>query len=282
MDRYFYVRSDRLKSPQLVKELKNRLGEEQFNWMFDKEQDKLRLEHKTLGRGMDISLTEILAKYTQKKEAALDEVVYTIEQTFLAMEREKQQGFEGLAQVYPIIRSTSFPLKSKEGHAFVTTEHTAETRIFYALDLGTTYRLIDESMLPQLNVTVDQIREAARFSVKKLPTSFKRDEVAGSIFYFINHNDGYDASRILNEGFLKEMRSKIEGDMTVSVPHQDVLIIGDIRSEVGYDVLAQLTMHYFTVGTVPITSLSFVYEDGKLEPIFILAKNKVSKEKEEK
>ena len=271
-----------MKSPQLVKELKNRLGEEQFNWVFDKETDKLRLEHKTLGRGMDISLPEILAKYTQKKEAAIDEVVYTIEQTFLAMEREKQQGFEGLAQVYPIIRSTSFPLKSKEGNAFVTTEHTAETRIFYALDLGTTYRLIDESMLPKLNVTADQIREAARFSVKKLPTSFKQDVVAGSIFYFINHNDGYDASRILNEGFLKEMHSKIEGDMTVSVPHQDVLIIGDIRSEVGYDVLAQLTMHYFTVGTVPITSLSFIYEDDKLEPIFILAKNKVSKEKEEK
>ena len=64
-----------MKSPQLVKELKNRLGEEQFNWVFDKETDKLRLEHKTLGRGMDISLPEILAKYTQKKEAAIDEVV---------------------------------------------------------------------------------------------------------------------------------------------------------------------------------------------------------------
>ena len=53
-----------MKSPQLVKELQNRLGEEQFNWVFDKETDKLRLEHKNLGRGMDISLPEILAKYT--------------------------------------------------------------------------------------------------------------------------------------------------------------------------------------------------------------------------
>ncbi|HEY9569773.1 MAG TPA: DUF1444 family protein, partial [Metalysinibacillus sp.] len=66
-------------------------------------------------------------------------------------------------------------------------------------------------------------------------------------------------------------------DMTLSVPHQDVLIIGDIRDEVGYDVLAQLTMHYFSVGMVPITSLSFVYDDGELEPIFILAKNKNTK-----
>lgn len=269
-----------VKSPQLVNELKKRLGEELFQWSFDKEQDKVRLEHKSLNRGMDIYLSEIIAKYNLKKEAAIDDVVYTIEQTFLAMQREQQEGFGGLAQVFPIIRSTSFPQQSNEGHAFITTEHTAETRIFYALDLGTTYRLIDESMLPKLAVTAEQIREAARFSVKKLPTEYKRDEVAGSVFYFINHNDGYDASRILNDGFLKQIATQIEGDMTISVPHQDVLIIGDIRSEVGYDVLAQMTMHFFTVGTVPITSLSFVYEDGELEPIFILAKNKVQKEQE--
>ena len=121
------------------------------------------------------------------------------------------------------------------------------------------------------------MKEAARFAVTGLGTDVKRDEVAGSVFYFVNYNDGYDASRILNEKFLQEMKLQIEGDMTLSVPHQDVLIIGDIRDEVGYDVLAQLTMHYFSVGMVPITSLSFVYDDGELEPIFILAKNKNTK-----
>ncbi|MEK4627590.1 DUF1444 domain-containing protein [Solibacillus sp. FSL R7-0682] len=270
-----------MESPQLVAQLKAKLGEANYIFTFDEKHDKLRLDHKILGRGMEVSLPEILTKYNTKKEKAIDEVVYTIEETFLAMEREHKQGFEGLAAVYPIIRSTSFPTASNEGHAFITTDHTAETRIYYALDLGTTYRLIDESMLGKLNVTAEQVREAARFSVKKLPTSVKRDEVSGNIYYFLNHNDGYDASRILNDGFLKDMASQIEGEMTVSVPHQDVLIIGDIRNEVGYDVLAQMTMHFFTVGAVPITSLSFVYEDGHFEPIFILAKNKVKKEQED-
>ncbi|MEK4700792.1 DUF1444 domain-containing protein [Solibacillus sp. FSL R7-0668] len=263
-----------MESKQLVAELKKRLGEAHYTFTLDEKQDKLRLEHQVIGRGMDISLAEILAKYETRKQLAIDEVVYTIEQTFEAMMQEQQQGFTDLAAVYPVIRSTSFPQKSNEGHAFIIADHTAETRIFYALDLGTTYRLIDESMLPKLNVTAEQVREMARFSVKKLPTSFKRDEVSGNVYYFLNHNDGYDASRILNDGFLKEMAGQIEGEMTVSVPHQDVLIIGDIRNEVGYDVLAQMTMHFFTVGAVPITSLSFVYEEGHLEPIFILAKNK--------
>lgn len=269
-------------SEQMVELLKQRLNAEKFDFIFDQEQDKLRLEHQTIKRGIDISLPELVSKYNVRQDTALNEVVYTIEQTFEAMELEQKEGFHDLSNVYPVIRSTSFPLTSKEGQPFITSEHTAETRIYYALDLGKTYRLIDEKMLESLQVTDQQIREAARFSVKKLPTTTKKDEVAGNIFYFLNENDGYDASRILHETFLKEMRGKIEGDMTLSVPHQDVLIIGDIRNETGYDVLAQMTMHFFTVGIVPITSLSFIYENGELEPIFILAKNKVSKEKDNK
>jgi len=269
-----------IKSEQLVSLLKQQLNEEKFDFEFDKKHDKLRLNHKKIGKGMELSLPGILAKYNDKQQAAIDEVVYTIEQTFNAMEQEMEQGFQTTTKIYPVIRATSYPQASKEGHAFLTTEHTAETRIFYALDLGKTYRFIDESMLEVLQLTVEQVREMARFSVKQLPTVYKKDEVAGNIFYFVNANDGYDASRILNESFLKEMQTKIEGDMTLSVPHQDVLIVGDIRNETGYDVLAQMTMHFFAVGTVPITSLSFIYEDGELEPIFILAKNRVKKEQE--
>ncbi|MGE7132918.1 DUF1444 domain-containing protein [Lysinibacillus xylanilyticus] len=269
-----------IKSEQLVTLLKQQLNEEKFDFEFDKKHDKLRLNHKKIGKGMELSLPGILAKYNDKQGAAIDEVVYTIEQTFNAMEQEMEQGFQATTQIYPVIRATSYPQASKEGHAFITTEHTAETRIFYALDLGKTYRFIDESMLEVLQLTVEQVREMARFSVKQLPTVYKKDEVAGNIFYFVNANDGYDASRILNESFLKEMQTNIEGDMTLSVPHQDVLIVGDIHNETGYDVLAQMTMHFFAVGTVPITSLSFIYEDGELEPIFILAKNRVKKEQE--
>lgn len=269
-----------MNSEQFIMALKSRLNEQDFEWHYDKKADKLRLNHHQLGKGMELYLPGLLVKYNQKKEKAIEEVVYTIEQTFQAMHKEQQEGFGDLSLVYPVIRSASFPQLSHEGHAFITANHTAETRIYYALDLGNTYRLIDESMLPHLHVTAEQVREAARFSVRKLSTNVKKDEVAGNIFYFLNENDGYDASRILNDAFLKDMRKQIEGDMTLSVPHQDVLIIGDIRNEIGYDILAQMTMHFFTVGTVPITSLSFVYEDGHLEPIFILAKNKVKKEQE--
>ena len=266
-----------MNSERLIEELKKHLPSEHFQWRFDRKTDKVRLEHTILKKGMDISLPEILAKYQQKKNAAIEEIVYTIGETFKAMEKEQSEGFSSNSAIYPVIRSTSFPRESSAGQRFITKDHTAETRIYYALDLGTTYRLIDESMLEPIGLTVKEITESALFRVRALPTKMKQDEVSGNIYYFINNNDGYDASRILNNAFLKEMEGKIEGHMTVSVPHQDVLIIGDIRNDTGYDVLAQMTMHFFTTGVVPVTSLSFLYEDGKLEPIFIMAKNRLAR-----
>ena len=271
-----------LKSEQLVEELKKRLSSQHFEWKFDKKTDRVRLEHKELQRGMDISLPEIISKYEQKKENAIEEVVYTIQETFRAMEAEHEQGFDADSIILPVIRSTSFPKESKAGSPFLIREHTAETAIYYALDQGTTYRLIDKEMLIALGKTEQEVTEAALFNARKLPTDVKVDEVAGNKYYFLNSNDGYDASRVLNAAFLKEMSSRIEGHMTVSVPHQDVLIIGDIRNDTGYDALAQMTMHFFTVGTVPITSLSFLYNDGELEPIFIMAKNRVAEKGEKK
>lgn len=58
----------------------------------------------------------------------------------------------------PVIRATSFDKKTKEGQSFVISEHTAETNIYYALDLGKSYRLIDKSMLETLNMTEQQVK----------------------------------------------------------------------------------------------------------------------------
>ena len=132
-------------------------------------------------------------------------------------------------------------------------------------------------MLQTLNLTAQQVKEMSLFNVRKLECRYSTDEVKGNIFYFINTNDGYDASRILNTSFLNHIQHQCEGEMLVGVPHQDVLILADIRNKTGYDVMAHLTMEFFTKGLVPITSLSFGYDNGHLEPIFILGKNNKQK-----
>jgi uncharacterized protein YtpQ (UPF0354 family) len=260
--------------------LQERLEKPNRTFTYDRDKDLLRIENTDTKKGINVALPPIVSKWKENNKSIIDEVVYYVEEALNVMGTEADLGNKE-KKVFPVIRSTSFATESNEGVALVTDDHTAETRIYYAVDLGKTYRLLDENMLKAEGWTHEQMKETALFNVRSLPTDMKKDEVAGNIFYFLNNNDGYDASRILNDAFLKQVSKDVQGEMTVSVPHQDVLVIGDIRNETGYDVLAQMTMSFFTTGNVPITALSFVYEEGELEPIFILAKNR-KKEREKK
>lgn len=260
-------------SIKLKRELEKRLKHSNRIFTFDQKKDQLRIENIRTGKGITVSLPGIIAKWQIEKDKAIDEVVYFVEEGLQAMEDViKLSGQED--KIFPVIRSTSFPIEAQENVLFVFDEHTAETRIYYALDLGKSYRLIDEKLLKEEGWSVERIRETALFNVRKLPINIREDQVADNLFYFIRANDGYDASRILNHAFLKEMEGKIKGTMAIAVPHQDVLIIADIQNDTGYDVLAQMTMSFFASGRVPITALSFLYESGNLEPIFILGKNR--------
>jgi uncharacterized protein YtpQ (UPF0354 family) len=253
--------------------LEERLASDDRLISYDPEKEQMRIESTITGKGITISLPGIVAKWETGKDKAIDEVVYYVEEGLKAMtEPVRMTGHE--KNIYPVIRSTSFPLEAEAGVPFLTDDHTAETKIYYAVDMGNTYRLIDTRLMEREGWDAARIREIALFNVRSLPTPIKEDIVRDNVFYFLNTNDGYDASRILNKGFLSEMQRKMSGTFALAVPHQDVLILADIRNNTGYDVLAQMTMSFFANGRVPITALSFLYENGELEPIFILGKNK--------
>jgi uncharacterized protein YtpQ (UPF0354 family) len=263
----------KMTSNQMKKELETRLARIDRAISYDREKDVFRIENKSTGKGISISLSGLVAKWHIEKEKAIDEVVYYVEEGLNAMEDPIRLS-DHEKNIFPVIRSASFPTEAEEGIPFLIDEHTAETKIYYAVDMGKTYRLIDSRVLEKEGWEASRIREIAQFNVRSLSTPLKEDLVRGNLFYFLNTNDGYDASRILNKGFLNEMKKRISGTMVIAVPHQDVLIIADIRNNTGYDVLAQMAMSFFANGRVPITALSFIYEHGELEPIFILGKNK--------
>lgn len=261
---------------QMRDKLKSRLKHLDVKFSYDREEETLRIYRTDNHKGVTVKLQSIVAKYKEQKEDIVDEIVYYVEEAISQMGGTALEDLKDI-KVMPVMRAPSFQKENNEGTPFVYEEHTAETLTYYALDLGKSYRLIDEDMLKELQITKQQLKEMALFNVRKLDNPYKTDEVKGNIFYFVNSNDGYDASRILNTRFLNEFEQQCEGEMLVAIPHQDVLIIADIRNKTGYDVMAHLTMEFFTKGLVPITSLSFGYEEGHLEPIFILGKNNKQK-----
>lgn len=264
---------------ELKRILEDKIKTDDIISQYDRDSDKLRFEWKDSKEGMSVSLPQVIGKYEQIGDKAIEDVVNHIKQAMQMM--NQSYTLDGMEKhILPVIRSTSFPTETKNGKKLVYKDHTAETRIFYAIDLGQTYRLVEESLLKD-KWTEAVVHEHALFNLKGLSVDYKTDEVSGNIFYFVSTQDGYDASRILNTQFLKEMADKCQGDMALAVPHQDVCIIADIRNDIGYDVLAQITLQFFGDGRIPITALPFIYEDDKLDPIFILARKgkNVSKKK---
>jgi len=263
-------------SIKLRKILEKRFANSDYRTSYNREKDKFRIEWKSTKEGMSITLGAVAAKYNERGEQALDELEdHVVEALRIMNEKPQLSGME--KHIFPVIRSTSFPTETKAGKKLLTDEHTAETRIYYALDMGKSYRLIDEDMVAAENWTKERINEVATFNVRSLTTKHATDKVADNDFYFIATQDGYDASRILNIAFLEEMKANCSGDLVVAVPHQDVLIVADIKNDTGYDIIAQMTMQFFAEGRIPITSLPFIYEDQSLEPIFILAQKKRKK-----
>jgi|SRR5690625_2042579 len=265
-----------MNSMKMKRILEDRLANPKFRTSFNRDNDVFRIEWKDTKQGINVKLPNIIAKYNERGQIAIDELVEHLEEALIIMDKEHElSGME--KNIYPVIRSTSFPTKTNSGKKLVTKEHTAETRIFFALDLGKSYRLLTEEIVENEDWSQEKLYEMALFNARSLPTDYKEDSVNENIFYFVSSQDGYDASRILNDAFLEEMASKSEGDLAIAVPHQDVLILADIRNDSGYDILAQMTMKFFAEGRIPITSLPFIYENKTLEPIFIMARNKPRK-----
>ena len=263
----------KMTSIKLKQILENRLKNPEYRTSFNRDKDQFRIEWRANKKGINVKLPSVIAKYNERGDEVIDELVDHLEEALTIMNEEHHlTGME--KHIFPVIRSTSFPQTTNDKKKLVTKEHTAETRIFYALDLGRSYRLIDEEFIEKEGWTEKRIHENALFNLRSLTLDYKVDQVQGNDYYFIATQDGYDASRILNDTFLEEMKQKISGDLAVAVPHQDVLILADIQNDIGYDVLAQMTMKFFAEGRIPITSLPFIYENKKLEPIFIMAKNK--------
>jgi uncharacterized protein YtpQ (UPF0354 family) len=267
----------KMTSLKMKKILEERLSDSNFSTTYSREKDSLRVEWKDSKQGVTIKLPNIIGKYNQRGDQAIDEIVEHITESLRIMNQSYQ--LEGMEKnIFPVIRATSFPTKAKSGNELIYKDHTAETRVFYAMDLGKSYRLIDQVMLDKEGWTLKQVDEIATFNLRSLENDYKVDTVADNDFYFFAKQDGYDASRLLNDSLLENIKSKSKGELTVAVPHQDVLIMADIQNKTGYDILAQMTMKFFAEGRIPITSLPFIYEDNKLTPIFVLAKNRPEKE----
>jgi uncharacterized protein YtpQ (UPF0354 family) len=265
---------------ELKKKLEFYFDAESINHRWQANENRYELRMKGQEKPFYLSVSRMMQKLNQQSD--IDVLIKESMRQLITMAETVKRKHEIIlteheSSIFPVMRNTSFPTVSKEGSPLVFEEHTAETRIYYALDLEHSYVLIDQLLLKAVNWSEQELKEKALFNLRRLDNSFKKDEVAGNSYYFISKTDGYAASRILNTGLLQSFQEQIEGQLCMAIPHQDVLVIADIRNEAGFDVLGQLAFQFYANGPIPITALCFMYENQQLEPVFIMANKKPKK-----
>lgn len=252
----------------------------QHNWQtkWKKDEEKLEVYVDDADKPFEIKIPLVLQRIQQEDNGAnlvINDVINQIKIVVESMQKRQSLTLTGHDKnIFPVMRSAAFPKETKNGKKLITEEHTAESHIYYALDLGKSYTLIDETMVEAVGWSKQQLKEKATFNLRGLSNEAKKDSVAGNDYYFISPGDGYAASRILNQPLIEQYAQSAEGEFCAAIPHQDVLILADVKNDSGYDVLGQMVMHFYRNGDMPITALPFQYKDGVLEPIFILAKRK--------
>lgn len=94
--------------------LEGRIDTEIYRTSFNRDKDQFRIEWKETKEGITITLPSVIAKYNERGDVAIDELVEHIEEALRIMnETHTLKGME--KNIFPVIRSTSFPTKTKQG-----------------------------------------------------------------------------------------------------------------------------------------------------------------------
>ncbi|MGX7112584.1 DUF1444 family protein [Gemella cuniculi] len=207
---------------------------------------------------------------TQKSDKKVEEFIYYIVQNFKAQDGVILDNItkEDLVDnIYPIVRSSGFDKDNK--NSLIKYEHTNETNVYLAYDFKNGYKLLNEELIKPFGLGYEELFSLAKLNLEKLPLKYNLDEVAGNKFYFLNAKDGYDGARILDKKLLDYFYNKIGSDYYMGLPHQDTLIIADIKNKKGLEILQKMMVHFFTEGLVPITTITFKYNGKDIESYFI-------------
>ena len=217
---------------------------------------------------VDSFVRKLGSKKTDINDKKVDEFIYYIVENLKSQSSMEINNLDDITKkVFPVLRATGFNKDNKKN--LIKFSHTNETDIYLAVDFAKGYKLLTKKDLDSVSIAEDELLVMAKENLANLELKYNKDEVLGNTFYFLNAKDGYDGARFLDKNVLNYFYEKIGGSYYIGLPHQDTLIIADIKNKKGLEILQKMMVHFFTEGLVPITTITFKYDGENVESLFI-------------
>lgn len=171
------------------------------------------------------------------------------------------------SRIVPVIKRRAW-LEENQHHLrasttlqeFITESFAADLIIVYAEDSKERTRYLTSAE----NIGVDR-KELRALAVKNLQRLLPKIMMANAddTFMMIDAGGDYEASLLLFDDIWSGGQIKVDGDIVVSVPAKDTLIVTGSKSRKGLKAMREAAAKYVKESRFPLTETLFVYRDGR-------------------
>jgi uncharacterized protein YtpQ (UPF0354 family) len=177
-----------------------------------------------------------------------------------------------ITRIVPIIKPVEFlndikneakgigATKDVEG---VYEQYNDQLIIAYAEDTKNSIRYLTHDDLKDLPINPDSLRTIAVKNVDRLLTSIQKKGNNG--VYMLVAGGDYEASIILLNGILNKENFAVNGDLVITIPNRDMLLITGSTDKEGIQKITDLATKTYQTGNYPISPYLYKWNGNKFE-----------------
>lgn len=184
-----------------------------------------------------------------------------------SLENYKPKPIFSLDQVVPVIKTQAYidellRITGKEEVNTFYEVYNRELYIFYARDLENSISYITKDKAEELNLEISNIRELSTENLLNRVSIKKHDENG---FFMLTAGGNYEASLILANTIWTKENFDVNGEIIISIPSRDVILITGSENANGIETLRNKTNEIYNSGSYVISNELFVLRNGKFE-----------------
>ncbi len=164
-------------------------------------------------------------------------------------------------QIVPTIKDQLFIEQAGARVSLVKEHLVADLWIVYAMDFPTQISTIKPEMLDELGVRPESLRELAIENLRNiLPPVEHHGE---GCWFLLSAGSDYCASLLLLDNIWNQLRASVDGDLVVSVPTRDVVLVTGSNSSEGIAAVRAWAQKAENSGAYAISQTLLRRKDGR-------------------
>lgn len=227
--------------------------------------------HDSSDNHLRIYLGNAYKSYQQSPESR-DNILEDFVQSMLETMRASGNDEEiDVKRIVPVIKDTDYlaGVKKSLGEAAKDPEKfdiyyetlNKDLLVFYVVDSEHNLKFLGQKELDQLKIKGTELRQLSLTNLETILPEIKKHGDGGT--FMVTAGGTYEASLLLMETLWSRDNFEVRGDIVVSVPSRDLLLVTGSKDSEGLARIREIAQQTMSEGGYTLTDQLFVRKDGK-------------------